>query len=252
MFEAKPKDPTVVKSGSALHYMIGEFKLKTGDLATAQAAPRTEQGDPREPGRGPTPRTRSSGETWRSRFYRLGSLADREKNEKAAAEAFEAARKIQQKLVDDGRAQRQTPDRTDADARTRRSGRQGRRDRRPPQCRPQGRQRTAPRYRPLLRPVCPGTPPPTRPRGSKRSRSRRSRPSAGRRLQAASAIASTSRPNPTSTRSEIGTISSRLSVTSDPVDPASRPSETWAPSARLGAGTEDRPGRGRTHNRQRW
>jgi hypothetical protein len=32
-------------------------------------------------------------------LYRLGNLADREKNEKAAIEAFEAAREIQEKLV---------------------------------------------------------------------------------------------------------------------------------------------------------
>src|SRR6476646_9405698 len=99
MFEAKPKAPAVCEELAGVHYMIGEFKLKTGDLATAR--PHLERcRELRAALVEADPKNAIFRRNLGIALYRLGSLADREKNEKAAAEVFETTRKIQQKLVD--------------------------------------------------------------------------------------------------------------------------------------------------------
>ena len=100
MFADKPKDHQVHSELAAVNYMIGEFKLKTGNLAEARKRLERSrelraalvEGDGRNA-------------VWKRdlaiSLYRLGSLCDREKNEKAALEAFEASRTLSQQLVDD-------------------------------------------------------------------------------------------------------------------------------------------------------
>jgi tetratricopeptide (TPR) repeat protein/tRNA A-37 threonylcarbamoyl transferase component Bud32 len=97
--KTKPNDPTTNDRLGAVHYMIGEFKLKTADLQSArrhlerskEIRASLARSDPKN-----TLHQRDLAIT----FFRLGSLADREKNDKAALEAFEAARKIQQHLAE--------------------------------------------------------------------------------------------------------------------------------------------------------
>ena len=98
----KPKEPKVSEELAAVNYMIGEFKLKTGDLESARrhlersrdvlAGP-SAQSDPQEH----APHRRDLGDLLLSAG---GTSRTREKDDKAASVAFEAARKLQQQLVD--------------------------------------------------------------------------------------------------------------------------------------------------------
>ena len=155
--KTKPNDPTTNDRLGAVHYMIGEFKLKrpiySRRVGTSNGVRRSARAWP-----GPTPRIRCSAGPGDHVFSARKPCRSGEERQSCPGSVRGRA-KDPAAPRRDRRAQRQAPPRTDADAGPRRPDRQGRRDRRPPQFRSEGRQRTPPRDRPLLLPGRAGHPP---------------------------------------------------------------------------------------------
>ena len=108
MIQETPRDVKVREELAGVNYMIGVFKLKTGDLAAARLhLERCKEirvalvdADPQN-----AIARRNLGIV----FYQQGNLADREKNEKAATEAFQAARENPAEIGRWRQPERETP-----------------------------------------------------------------------------------------------------------------------------------------------
>ena len=98
MVQAQPNDLAALKELGDVYYMIGEFKLRCGDLAAARRNLEKSR-DRRKDLVDREPRNVLLGRDLGMSLYRLGNLADLEKKPDDARQVYEASLKIREELA---------------------------------------------------------------------------------------------------------------------------------------------------------